>query len=413
MFKKILIAGIAIFSCASVLSAQDRNDKANYAPAITNPFWDKIKSETDSFQKSKTTTAANNKLQMDYTGMDIPKSIDEFTIVEAAKPQSQGITGTCWCFSTTSFYEAEEYRMYKKNIQLSELYTVYWQYVEKAKEYVNTRGRSNFDEGSETNAVQEMMKKYGIVSQQDYSGLQSGQPFHDHAKMVAEMKNYLSHIKEENAWNEEQVTATIKSIMNHYMGAPPNTVNENGRQYTPQQYLKEALQLNPDDYITIMSLKSEPFWQKAEYKVDDNWWHSNNYYNVPANDFVATIKYAIKNGYSVSLGGDVSESGNNSKLGVMMVPTYDIPSSYINDDARLLRFLNGATTDDHAMHLIGYAEKKNGIWFLVKDSGAGGFNNSNAPGYWFIHEDYIKLKMMTATMYKDAAKSILEKVAQR
>jgi len=392
----------------SGVMAQVHQDKALYEPPEKNEFWETIKKESDSFRRDQKTSEYRT-LQMDFKGMDIPVSAKEFTTVAAEQPVSQGITGTCWAFSTTSFYEAEIFRKNHKKVVLSKPFTVYWQYVEKAREYVRTRGKSLFDEGSETNAVQEMMKRYGAVTEADYSGLVSGQPFHDHRAMVQEMQSYLKSVKAQNAWNEAAVLATIRSIMDHYMGAPPTEIKEEGRSYTPQQYVQDVLRLNPDDYVTFMSLKSEPYWEKAEYKVADNWWHSANYYNVPLPVFMEAIKNAIKNGYSISLGGDNSESGKNSKLGVMMIPSYDIPAAYINEDARLLRFLNGATTDDHAMHIVGYAERKNGFWFLVKDSGSGGFNNSNAPGYWFIHEDYIKLKMMTATMHKDAVKDILEK----
>src|SRR5690606_6596 len=108
-------------------------------------------------------------LLLDFKGMDVPNSVDAFTIVPNEVPESQGITGTCWSFSTTSFFESEIYRLQQKKIALSELYTVYWQYVEKAKAYVRTRGATLFDEGSETNAVQEMMKQYGIVPAAAYS----------------------------------------------------------------------------------------------------------------------------------------------------------------------------------------------------------------------------------------------------
>jgi len=406
--KHFLLPFLTATLFGSGVMAQVHQDKAQYAPPVKNDFWETIKKESDSFKKDQKSTTFRT-LQMDFNGIDIPTSINEFTTITAEEPISQGITGTCWAFSTTSFYEAEIFRKDRNRVELSKLFTVYWQYVEKAREFVKTRGASIFEEGSETNAVQEMMKLYGAVPEADYNGMKNGQPFHDHRAMVQEMQSYLKGVKAQNAWNEPVILATIRSIMDHYIGAPPTEVNVNGKSYTPQQYLQKVLQLHPDDYVTLMSLKSEPYWEMAEYKVPDNWWHSTNYYNVPLSVFMDAIKNAIKNGYSISIGGDVSESGKNSKLGVMMIPTYDIPSAYINEDARLLRFLNGATTDDHAMHIVGYAERKNGCWFLVKDSGSGGFNNSNDPGYWYIHEDFIKLKMMTATMHKDAVKDILEK----
>ena len=96
-----------------------------------------------------------------------------------------------------------------------------------------------------------------------------------------------------------------------------------------------------------------------------------------------------------------------------MVPSYDVPSAYIDDYARQLRFTNGSTTDDHAMHLVGYVERANGMWFLIKDSGAGGHTNASAPGYWYMHEDYVKLKMMSITLHKDAVKEVLVKFPKK
>jgi len=404
---KHTIFALLLLSTAS-LHAQDRKDAGKYVEGPKNEFFDSITKVNSTFFEDK--PEVHKRLMMDLSGVDYPKSINEFTIVTADKPVSQGNTGTCWCFSTTSFYESEIYRLHHKHIALSEMYTVYWQYVEKAKEYVRTRGKSNFDEGSETNATQDMMKKYGTVPYEAYSGLLPGQPFPDHSKMVAEMRSYLQSVKANNAWNPKSVVRTIKFIMEHYIGEPPATVKVNGKEYTPKEYLKEVAGLNPDDYVTFMSLKSEPMWANAEYKVDDNWWHSKEYNNVPLDDYMSLIKHALKEGYSIAIGGDVSEAGINLKEGVMMVPSFDIPSSYINDDARAFRFLNGSTTDDHAMHIIGYTKKSNGIWFLVKDSGSGGHNNKYAPGYWFMHEDYVKLKMMTATVNKEAVKRVLEKI---
>lgn len=400
----LLLAATAILTISE--AQNQRNDKGNFETP-SNPFFEEIKKANNAFWQEK--PEAPKSFKMDYTGMDIPKSAKEFTSVWAGGAVSQGETGTCWCFSTTSFYESEIYRLTKQEIRLSELYTVYWQYVEKAAEYVRTRGKSNFGEGSETNAVQLMMKKYGIVPYSAYNGMKPGQKFHDHSKMFEEMETYLKSVKKDNAWNEVAVLSTIKSILNFYLGEPPASVTVNGKKMTPQEYLKNVTKLNPDDYVDFMSLMEKPYWTKTEYKVPDNWWHSEEYYNVPLNDFMSIIKYAIKNGYSMSIGGDVSEGGINSKLGVAMVPTYDIPSAYIDENARQLRFSNGTTTDDHAMHLVGYVEKPNGTWFLIKDSGSGGHNNQNSPGYYYYHEDFVKLKMMTFTIHKDAAKEILQK----
>ena len=52
---------------------------------------------------------------------------------------------------------------------------------------------------------------------------------------------------------------------------------------------------------------------------------------------------------------------------------------------------------------------KNGEWwFLIKDSGSGS-RNGKFQGYYFYHEDYVKLKMMTFTIHKNAVKEIINK----
>ncbi len=344
--------------------------------------------------------------------MDIPKSASEFKSVWINEPVSQGMTNTCWSFATTSFYEAEIYRLTKQQIRLSEMFTVYYEYVEKTKEFVRTRGESFVGEGSETNAVAKMMKKYGVLPQTAYSGLKIGQPYPDHRKMFDEIYNYLQSMKSQNAWNETQAVATVKSIMNFHIGEPPSYTMVNGRKLTPLDYMKDVTTLNPDEYVDFMSLMEKPYWTQAEYKVPDNWWRDASYYNLPLDDYMNIIKNSIANGYTISIGGDVSESGINSKLGVAMVPTYDIPSAYIDENARQLRFSIGTTTDDHALHLVGYLEKPNGMWYLIKDSGSSGHNNQNSKGYYYYHEDFVKLKMMSFTIHKDAVKNILVKFSK-
>ena len=56
----------------------------------------------------------------------------------------------------------------------------------------------------------------------------------------------------------------------------------------------------------------------------------------------------------------------------------------------------------------GEIDEKGDWWFLIKDSGSGA-RNGNFPGYYFYHEDFVKLKMMTFTIHKDAVKSTLDK----
>ena len=414
--KKIVVLFLIVLSSTIVFAQKTpRKDKAIFKEYKAGYYQNSILKGIEAYENKDTVPKVTKKFKIDFTGMDIPTSVDQFTKSWYQPPISQGNTGTCWCFSTTSYFESEIYRLYKKEVKLSEMYTVYWEYVEKAKRFVKEKGNSAFAEGSEANAVTRMWKKYGIIPESDYTGMLPGQTFYNHEKMFAEMDTYLKSVKANCAWNEEVVIAIIKSIMNDYMGTPPSKISVEKKEMTPQEYLKNYLKLNLDDYIDVMSLMGKPYNTKCEYKVPDNWWHSADYYNVSLDDYMNIIKYAVKNGFTIALGGDVSEAGFEPYAQVAVVPTFDIPSEYIDENARQFRFSNETTTDDHGIHLVGYYEKDGTTWYLVKDSGAGSRNagkeNKNF-GFYFFHEDYVKLKMMDFMVHKDAMKDVLKKFAK-
>ena len=402
--KHIIYALLIALLFTSVITtlAQDKGLFVEPKPGFYDEILKGIKEFNEKPKKER------KSFKMDFAGMDLPKSINEFTYQWHTETVSQGNTGTCWSYATTSFFESEVYRLHNKKVKLSEMYTAYWEYVEKTKRYIRERGNSEFGEGSEANAVPRIWKEYGIVPVDTYTGLQPGQKFHDHSLMFKEMNSYLKNINNTNAWDEEEAIKTIKAIMNHYLGVPPTEVVIEGKKYSPKEYLNNYLKLNLADYVDILSIKQQPYWKQVVYEVSDNWWFSDIYFNVPLDDYMGVVKSAIKNGYTMSIGGDVSEAGYDSWTKCAVVPTFDIPSEYINEDARQFRFSNETTTDDHGIHLVGYQEKDGVTWFLIKDSGAGS-RNTGDPGYYFYHEDYVKLKIMDFMVHKDAVKNLLMK----
>ena len=348
------------------------------------------------------------RFKMDFEGLDLPDNPNDFTSYWRNDPVSQGLTGTCWCYSSTSFFESEIYRQTNKKLKLSIMHTVYWETVEKARRYVQERGDSEFSQGSEANATIRIWKKYGVVPYELYTGLKEGQQYNDHGQMWKEMNTYLKNINATSNWNEEEVIATIKSILNHYLGEPPKEFKVDGKMMTPKTYLKKVAKIDVNEYVDILSLMEVPYYTVGEYKVPDNWWHSKDYYNVPLDDFMIALKNAVKMGYTVGIGGDVSEAGISAHDEVAIVPSFDIPSEYIDENARQFRFSNRSTTDDHGIHVVGYQEREDGTWFLIKDSGSGGHTGPHA-GYYFYHEDYIKLKMVNFIVHQDAVKDLLDK----
>ncbi len=417
MKRHLLLSFLFLGITASLMAQKPNRDVLEKRPYKAG-FYDKdIMKGIEQFNETKVAPPAKKpSYKIDVTKIGYyPKSVDEFKTWWKNEPISQGNTGTCWSFSSTSYFETEVYRLTKQQVKISQMFTAYWEYVEKAKGFVASRGVSNFDEGSEGNAVTRIYKEYGAVPLDEYTGMLPGQQFHSHAVMVEEMKAYLASVKAANAWNEDEVVGTIKSIMNHYMGVPPTKFKANGKDVTPMQYMKDVLKLNIDDYVDITSLMSKPYWKQMEYEVPDNWWHDSTYYNIPLDDYMKIVKASVRAGYTVLIGGDVSEPGFDAWNQIAMVPTFDIPSEYIDENARQMRFSNGSTTDDHGMHIVGYLEHDGKDWYLVKDSGAGSRNcgkESKNFGFYFMHEDYVKLKMMDIMVHKDMFKEYLGKFAK-
>lgn len=413
MKKELVFAGmILIGSITGSLNGQNK-DKATFIDPQPGFYQNSILRDDRELREKDEPARDDRYLGVDLSGSPLPNKIDLYKTNQWHNaPISQGNTSTCWCFSTTSFLESEVYRLNRMQVKLSEMYTVYWEYVEKARRFIQERGNSLFDEGSEANAVTRIWARYGVVPEDAYNGLLHGRKFHNHQAMVEEMKNFLQSVKATAAWDEESAITTIKSIMDYYMGVPPSAISVEGRKITPLQYMKEVIKINPDDYVDILSYTQKPFYKQVEYEVPDNWWHDQSYYNVPLADFMSTLREAVRQGYTVSIGGDVSEPGFDRKTQCAIVPDFDIPSAYINDDAREFRFNNQTTTDDHGMHLVGYTERDGKDWYLIKDSGSGSRNNDPKAkefGYYFFSEDYVKLKMMDFMVHKDAVKELLKK----
>jgi bleomycin hydrolase len=144
--------------------------------------------------------------------------------------------------------------------------------VEKARRYVKTLGNSVFEEGSMGNHFPIIWEKYGIVPAKAYTGIDSDQPFHNHEHLFEEMKSYLNLVKETRQWQEEVVLNTIKSILNYYLGKPPTTIKVNGKSMTPIEYFNKVIKIDFNNYIDILSILEQPYYQNVLYDVPDNWW---------------------------------------------------------------------------------------------------------------------------------------------
>lgn len=371
-------------------AGQLRHDQAAYAP----------ESPTDT---DKTFLAA------DLSGHDRPSDLNAFTRLFHLPPVEQGRTGTCWAYAATSLLESELRRQGKAEVKLSELHTVYWEYVEKARRFVREKGDSFLGQGSEPNSAMARIGQYGIVRASDYSGLLDGRTAHDHGPLFGEFRDYLRGLASRGDWDEAWAIKGVRAILDRHLGRPPDRIDVDGRSLTPLEYLAE-LGLEPADYVAFVSFMYLPFYAKGELKVPDNWWRSRDYHNLPLYEFSLAFLRALRRGFTATLAVDFSEPGYLGGTDTAMVPSFDIPSSHIDQASREYRFTNGSTTDDHAVHCVGYHESGQGSWFLIKDSWENAWWG-RAKGYFFYRDDYVRLKALMFMTHKDAVREVLQKFA--
>lgn len=344
--------------------------------------------------------------------------------LEATPVISQGRTGTCWSFSTSSFLESEIIRLTGKQIDLSEMYTVRHTYPKKADNYVMRQGKAQFSEGGLAHDVLNSVAEFGLVPQSAYSGLEVSETKHNHAELVAVLNAMLdTYIDNPGKQLSKKWRTAVNAVLDVYLGTNKNAMSFSfeGVQYTPESFLKMT-KINPDDYVSVTSFTHAPFYSEFILNIPDNWSYGS-FYNVPLDEMIATIDHALQKGYTVELDCDVSERTFSSKDGVAVIPKHSennikalqgvYPEMMISQEYRQDKFESFDTTDDHLMHVTGMLRDQNGIkYYKVKNSwGTDESRNANG-GFVYFSEAYMKLKAISITVHKDAIpKSTLKKLS--
>lgn len=324
---------------------------------------------------------------------------------------SQGRTGTCWSFSSISFLESEVMRLTGKEVDLSEMYQVRQTYPKKLENYIMRQGKAQFSEGGLAHDVMNSVALYGLVPNEAYSGLLTGETSHNHAELVAVLKAMAKTYVDNpgNSLSSKWRPAT-EAVLDTYLGATVSNFNFEGKIYTPQSFQK-AMKIVPEDYVTLTSFTQAPFYTSFILNIPDNW-SNGSMFNVPLDEMMQTIDHALKNSFTVELDCDVSERTFSSKSGVAVIPqdpaenekALQEPVTEINvtQQYRQDEFENFNTTDDHLMHITGkLTDQKGTVYYKVKNSwGTDESRNANG-GYVYFSEAYMRLKAISITLHKD------------
>ena len=353
----------------------------------------------------------------------------QFTTVKAnpiTSVKNQNNSGTCWAFSTISFFESEAIRLGKitdtlKYPDFSEFFVVSHSYAERADKYVRLDGNLTFGAGSEADDVLDVIRDHGIVPNSAMTGMNYGTELPVQGELDAVLKGMVDAVvKNPNRTLTTAWKRAFQAVLDEYLGKCPEKFMVDGKEYTPATY-RDAMKINPADYVTLTSFTHHPFYTKFAIEVCDNWrWDES--YNVPIDEFMSVLDNAINNGYTVAWGADVSHpgftrdglaifvdvkassAGSDREHWVGKEEGKPAPINIVEKDAtqelRQFEFDNKTITDDHGMQIYGIAKDQDGKkYYMVKNSWgeAGKFK-----GIWYATEAFVRGQSMDYMIHKDA-----------
>ena len=325
--------------------------------------------------------------------------------------KDQAATGTCWCFATVSFLEAELLRQGKGEYDLSEMFIVRHNYDERIFDNYLRRGKGNINPGSIAHMATKNVEKYGIVPESVYNGINYDSDRHNHGEMSAYLKG-ITEVSVELKRLSPEYNKLVKSLFDIYLGELPESFEYNGKTYTPLSFAKMLGFDDMSDYIELTSFSHHPFYQRVPLEIPDNWDHET-LWNVPLDDFMDIIDNALTKGYTVAWDGDLTAGEFQHNRGIAICPNPEdfaeavklekvFPDRVVTQEMRQKDFETFRTVDDHLMHLTGLFKDQNGNLFYKTKNSWGEGRNEEMKGYLYMSRAYIQMRSVSIMVHKDA-----------
>lgn len=356
--------------------------------------------------------------------------------------KDQNRSGTCWDYSTLSYFESEILKATGKTYDLCEAFVANKTYMDRAVQVVRLHGDCQFAQGGSAYDVLHVLKNQGICPEDamPFPGSLYGDSLNNFNEFFGQLEPYVAGIAKSTANKiSSQWKVGLQGILDAYLGQCPEKFTYEGKEYTPKSFAA-SLGLNFDDYVTITSYSHHPYYTQYAVEVQDNWRNPLSW-NLPMEDMARILENAVMNGYTVAWGGDVSEPGFTRKGLAYFVDTKKAEGLSGSDMARWLklspakrtniidslgckvpeleptaeqrqqRFDNWELTDDHGMLIFGIAKDQHGKeYYMVKNSWG---ETGDYKGIWYMTKNYIVANTMDFMVNKNAIPAdILQKMIE-
>ena len=356
--------------------------------------------------------------------------------------KDQNRSGTCWDYSTLSYFESEILKATGKTYDLCEAFVANKTYMDRAVQVVRLHGDCQFAQGGSVYDVLHVLKNQGICPEDamPFPGSLYGDSLNNFNEFFGQLEPYVAGIAKSTANKiSSQWKVGLQGILDAYLGQCPEKFTYEGKEYTPKSFAA-SLGLNFDDYVTITSYSHHPYYTQYAVEVQDNWRNPLSW-NLPMEDMARILENAVMNGYTVAWGGDVSEPGFTRKGLAYFVDTKKAEGLSGSDMARWLklspakrtnlidslgckvpeleptaeqrqqRFDNWELTDDHGMLIFGIAKDQHGKeYYMVKNSWG---ETGDYKGIWYMTKNYIVANTMDFMVNKNAIPAdILQKMIE-
>lgn len=352
--------------------------------------------------------------------------------------KDQNRSGTCWDYSTLSYFESEILKATGKTYDLCESFVANKTYMDRAIQVVRLHGDCQFAEGGSTYDPLYCLEHYGICPENamPFPGTLYGDSLNNFGEFFSVMTPYVENVAKSSLKKiSSQWKVGLQGILDAYLGKCPEQFTYEGKTYTPKTFAA-SLGLDWNNYVSFTSFSHHPFWSQFAVEVQDNWRNPLTW-NVPVDDLQKIIDNAIMNGYTIAWGGDVSEDGftrkglaynvDEKKLENMkgsdmahwlkLTPAkkknivdslgVNVPEVVPTQKQRQERFDDWELTDDHGMLIFGIAKDQNGKeYYMVKNSWG---KSGDYDGIWYMTKNFIIANTMDFMVNKNAVPKDIRK----